>query len=99
MTTRHRKFAAADRRWDGGFTHAELTDFLTGEWVSCRSSNVSAARWVADALTLQFDDGSVYEYRPVDRDLAESFAHAPSKGGWRHDHFPKGTPGVTRMSG
>lgn len=99
MTARHRKFAAADRRRDGGFTHAEMRDFLAGEWVACRSSNVIAARWVADVLTLQFADGSVYEYRPVDRDLAEAFAHAPSKGGFRADHWPRGTPGVTRIAG
>lgn len=101
MPTRNRKPTANRRSSNGSFGQEELAAFLAGEIVPCRSSNVTAAQWSRDTgtLILEFQGGEQYAYRPVDRFLAESFAYAPSKGGWRHDYFPKGSPGVSRADG
>jgi hypothetical protein len=75
------------------FTDDETVAFLNGAWVDCRSNNpernIVRAQYNADAstLTLEFKDGAFYNYR-CSWDLAEDFARAESKGGWRHKHFP-----------
>lgn len=92
---------ASTRNSGGAFSQAETFGFILGEWMPCRSSNVRAAQWdpSRDVLTLEFKDGSFYEYAPVNRDLARDFAHAPSKGHWRHVNFPKDGPGYLRVYG
>jgi len=63
--------------------------FLLGAWMKVSSSNVAGAQWDEDrqVMTLEFRDGSFYEYANCDSGTAESFADAPSKGGWVWDVF------------
>ncbi len=60
-----------------------------GEWLPMASSNVAGAQYEPDAerLTIEFKDGSFYQYQMVSRTEAESFARAGSKGGWVWDNL------------
>lgn len=53
-----------------------------GKWITVESSHVEAMRYLAEpqALYIEYWDGSIYQYSPVSRDLAEKFAYASSKG-------------------
>lgn len=75
------------RRSDGGFTEAEAKQFMAGDEVFVRSSNVLSAWWEAgnETLYLRFKDGSLYQYSGFDRPRAIGFTVAPSKGGYVHD--------------
>lgn len=61
--------------------------FLFGAWMTVSSSNVAAAQWDEErqVMTIEFHDGSFYEYAHITAGDAESFADAPSKGGWVWD--------------
>src|SRR5581483_3640578 len=77
------------RSTDGAFTDAELESFLAGDWVTCRSSCVREARWLADgeALEALYDGGVVYRYAGVGESVAREFAAAASKRGFIHDRL------------
>jgi hypothetical protein len=70
--------------------------FLAGEWeTNFSSSNVAAFQWFspekypeeANKLTIEFHDGSIYQYANVTRTEALSFYYAPSKGTWVWDNL------------
>ena len=79
------------RSTDGAFNDAERDLFLFGSWVQCRSTNVAEARWVEEQNQLEvvFKGGNSYIYPNITRDLAESFAAAPSKRGWIWDYIDR----------
>lgn len=74
----------------GGLSSDQLDDFLHfGEWLPVQSSNVAAAQYDGETeqMTVEFDDGSFYQYQQVSRQEARAFAQAGSKGIWVWDHL------------
>ena len=68
-----------------------INDFLDGELVFVRSSNVVAAQWneAAGTLMIEFKKGVAWVYAPVDRREARAFIEAPSHGIWVWDNLKK----------
>jgi hypothetical protein len=63
---------------------------LDGAWYSgFRSSNVKAMQWSAatGVLYVEYLNGGIYDYQPVDQDEALDFATSPSKGTWVWEHL------------
>jgi hypothetical protein len=44
------------------------------------SSNIEGIDWEDGKLTVQFRDGSMYQYSDVSSDLYQEFVNSPSKG-------------------
>lgn len=68
----------------------QLADFLYGgEWLYVTSSNVKAIQYddKEQLLTVEFLNGSVYQYPNVPEVEAMDFATAPSKGRWVWQHL------------
>lgn len=60
-----------------------------GEWLPVTSSNVAAASYDAqgEQLTIEYKDGSFYQYHPVALATAKAFTAATSKGKWVWDNL------------
>lgn len=82
--------ATGQKADSGGLSSDQLDDFLHfGEWLPVQSSNVAAAQYDGETeqLTVEFKDGSLYQYQQISRAEARSFAMAGSKGGWVWDQL------------
>lgn len=76
-------------------------DFLDGELVFVRSSNLVAAQWdeAAGTLMIEFKKGVVWVYAPVNRHEARAFIEAPSHGIWVWDNLKKRGTRHDRLAG
>lgn len=87
------KARGGTRHTDAALSGDALAAFLLGVWTKVDSSNVVAARWLADDQSLEVEFGgpgkpsTFYSYPNVDEGKAEAFARSPSKGGEIWDHF------------
>lgn len=82
--------ATGVNRDGGGLSSDQLDDFLHfGEWLPVQSSNVAAAQYDGETeqMTVEFKDGSLYQYQQISLVEARSFAQAGSKGGWVWDQL------------
>lgn len=83
---------------NAAFTESEMSNFLLGHKVACRSSWVNTAQWNENTETLTLNLGTErkkdYDF-PADEDIAVEFAEAFSKGFWYWNEW-RGKYGITK---
>ncbi len=88
-TRRAEKVSPHTTQTNAAFSDREMSEFLLGHRVSCRSSWVNAAQWNEDAAVLTLNLGETkpkdYDFPNIDEDGAEEFATSYSKGAWYHE--------------
>jgi hypothetical protein len=70
---------------NAAFSPGEMSNFLLGYRVACRSSWVNAAQWNEDSSNLTLNLGTAakdYDFPDIDEDGAVEFAESFSKGFW-----------------
>ncbi len=82
--------AAAAKAVFGVEDNSEMDSFLFfKEWRSVTSSNVKAIQYDREGhqLTVEYHDGSFYQYQDISPSEAKSMAEAGSKGKWVWDNL------------